>query len=362
MKGITARFRAHLGKFALDAEFSAPGKGVTALFGHSGSGKTTLLRCIAGLEQGNAGFLQVNGDVWRDDSKGIMLPVHCRPLGYVFQEASLFPHLSVKRNLEYGFKRISPKDRQVSFSDAVELVGISSLLDRSPGRLSGGERQRVAIARALLTSPRLLLMDEPLSALDEQSKRDILPYLERLHTELSVPVIYVSHSLKEVTRLADFMVWMERGRVHSAGPLTQVLTRFDLSESWGEEAGAVLDTMVVGHDEPFYLTELASQCGRVWVKKLNHAVGEKVRIRIPARDVSLSLHDDADSSILNVWQVRVEQMSEATQGQVLVKLRSAVDGESPAIVARVTLKSSVGLGLEPGMTVYARLKSVGLIE
>ncbi|MDP2805984.1 MAG: molybdenum ABC transporter ATP-binding protein, partial [Gallionellaceae bacterium] len=217
MSNICAHFKMQLDRFALDASFAAPAVGVTALFGPSGSGKTTLLRCIAGLER-VAGTLHVNGEIWQDEKT--FLPIHKRPLGYVFQEASLFPHLSVRANLEYGYKRIAPDERKVHLEQVVEWLGLSHLIDRNnPTQLSGGERQRVAIARALLTSPRILLMDEPLSALDATSKQDILPYLERLHRELNIPVLYVSHALDEVTRLADHLVLLEKGRVIASGEL-----------------------------------------------------------------------------------------------------------------------------------------------
>ena len=202
MAGIDARFRLDWPGFSLDVDLALPGRGVTALFGHSGSGKTTLLRCIAGLERAAQGRLAVDGEVWQD--AGSWLPPHQRPIGYVFQEASLFAHLTVLGNLRYGMKRISGAQR-VSLDHAIELLGIGHLLDRKPDRLSGGERQRVGIARALAVSPRLLLMDEPLAALDLKRKQEILPYLERLHDELSIPVLYVSHSPDEVARLADYL-------------------------------------------------------------------------------------------------------------------------------------------------------------
>jgi len=211
---IQAKFRLQRGGFLLDAGFEAPSSGVTAVLGPSGCGKTTLLRCISGLERAPEGVLSVQGELWQDSAGGVFLPVHRRPLGYVFQEASLFPHLSVHGNLEYGWKR-TQEERRVGFDEAVALTGIEGLLQRRPEGLSGGERQRVAIARALLTSPRLLLMDEPLSALDQASKGEILPYLERLHEQLTMPILYVSHALEEVARLADHLVLMEEGRVRA---------------------------------------------------------------------------------------------------------------------------------------------------
>ena len=361
---IEAAFQLALGDFSLDVELKVPGRGVTALFGHSGSGKTTLLRCIAGLERATDGLLSVNGEVWQGGRR--FLPVHKRPIGYVFQEASLFPHLDVRRNLQYGWKRVPAALRHVAFDQAVELLGIEPLLDRAPARLSGGERQRVAIARALLTAPKLLLMDEPLSALDEASKREILPYLERLHHELEIPLLYVSHSLKEVAQLADHMVWMEGGRARAAGPLNEVLARFDLEAGEAEEGGVVLSAVVAEHDERDHLTAVDTPCGRLWLGRAQAEPGDRVQVRLPARDMSLSLGPDADSSILNVWPVVVEAIAEAGPSQVLVRMRARQTPQhtpqGPYLLARITRRSLRNLALEPGKPIYARIKSVALME
>ena len=357
MSGISARFGLALGEFRLDAGFEAPGRGVTALFGPSGSGKTTLLRCLAGLERASNGYLEVNGEIWQDDSKGIYLPTHRRPLGYVFQEASLFSHLNVRRNLEYGWKRIPTTQRRVGFDQAVELVGIGPLLDRDPARLSGGERQRVAIARALLVSPDLLLMDEPLAALDLASKKDILPYLERLHDELSIPVLYVSHSPDEVARLADYMVLMDNGKTVASGPLKELLARLDLPLAHGDEAGVVIDTVVGEHDDTYHLTRLDFAGGAISVARQPHALGHRMRLRIHARDVSLALNRHGDSSILNILPARVVEIVDENPAQVAVRL----DAGGVPLLARITRKSSTLLGLEPGMAVFAQVKSVALL-
>jgi molybdate transport system ATP-binding protein len=357
VSGISARFGLALGEFRLNAGFKAPGQGVTALFGPSGSGKTTLLRCLAGLERAPDGYLEVNGEIWQDDSKGIYLPTHRRPLGYVFQEASLFPHLSVRRNLEYGWKRIPATQRRVGFDQAVELVGIGQLLDRDPAHLSGGERQRVAIARALLVSPDLLLMDEPLAALDLASKSDILPYLERLHDELSIPVLYVSHSPDEVARLADYMVLMDRGRSVASGPLKEMLARLDLPLAHGDEAGVVIDMVVGEHDETYHLTRLDFAGGAISVARQPHALGHRMRLRIHARDVSLALERHADSSILNILPARVVAIADENPAQVVVRLNA---GGVP-LLARITRKSCAILKLQPGTAVFAQVKSVALL-
>lgn len=360
MAGINARFFTRLGGFELAAEFEAPGQGVTALFGHSGSGKTTVLRCMAGLERAVDGYLEVNGEVWQD--RGRFLPTHERPIGYVFQEASLFPHLTVQRNLEYGFKRISPGERRVRFDDAVELLGIGRLLERRPSRLSGGERQRVAIARALLTSPRLLLMDEPLSALDAISKADILPYLERLHTELSIPVVYVSHSRAEVARLADHMVWMTGGSVRDAGPASRLLPKIAMpAESGDEEAVSVVSTTVALHDDQDELTALDSAWGRLWVGRISQPPGTPVKVELAASDIALATEPPANSSVLNVWPVRVVSLQDGRKGEVLVYLENPGQPDSTPILARVTRRSARGLKLEPGREVYALIKSVAVV-
>jgi molybdate transport system ATP-binding protein len=355
---IEARFRIRLGSFTLDAAFTAPGRGITALFGPSGSGKTTLLRCIAGLTRAVEGRLCVNGDTWQDESRSHFLPAHRRAIGYVFQEASLFPHLSVRKNLEYGFKRVPSKERRVVFEQAVELLGVGPLLERGPRHLSGGERQRVAIARALLTSPRLLLMDEPLSALDEASKADILPYLERLHRELSVPALYVSHLLDEVARVADYMVLMELGAVRTHGSLDALLTRLDLALARGETAGAVIDATVAEHDATFHLTYFDFDGGRLAVAQTNAPVGSRRRIRIQARDVSLALSPPQQTSILNILPARVIGIVEDAPGRAIVRLAAG----DAILLARVTQKSASLLELAPGMPVYAQIKSVALIN
>ncbi len=358
MSQIEARFQAHMGAFKLDVDLQLPGRGVSALFGHSGSGKTTLLRSIAGLEK-FTGRLIVNGEVWQDES--CFLPVHRRPLGYVFQEASLFPHLSVKKNLIFGLQRIPPTECQIELAQVVEWLGIAHLLDRKPLHLSGGERQRVAIGRALLTSPRLLLMDEPLSALDDRSKQEILPYLERLHDALSIPIIYVSHSIDEVARLADHLVLLEQGRVQASGPIAEVMTRLDLSIARGQEAESILEATVAAHQPEFHLTQLDTAGGRVNTRLLDSAVGSRQRVRIHARDVSIALTPQTDCSILNMLSARVLEMATMTEWQMLVRLGLGPDASVP-LLARITIKSCTQLGLEPGREVFAQVKSVALAE
>ena len=353
---IQARFKHRYDSFTLDVDLDLPGKGVTALFGPSGCGKTTLLRCMAGLTRATQGQLTVHGQVWQDASR--FTPTHQRPLGYVFQEANLFAHLNVQRNLLYGLARVPVAERRIAQSSVVELLGIAHLLERMPLGLSGGERQRVAIARALLTSPRLLLMDEPLAALDLARKKEFLPYLERLHDELDIPVLYVSHAPDEVARLADHIVVMQDGRAVGAGPLTETLARLDLPIHLGEDAGVVLHAVVAEIDTVWHLARVEFPGGSLWVRDAGHALGHAVRVRILARDVSVALAPVAGVSIQNCLPATVEQMA-GDYHPALSLLRLRV-GESP-LLARLTRRSSAALALEPGKPVWVQIKAVALI-
>ena len=354
---IHARFDLAYPGFALDVDMQLPERGVTALFGPSGSGKTTLLRCIAGLERAEGGLLRVKDKVWQDDTN--FVPAHHRQLGYVFQEASLFPHLSVQGNLEYGFKRISPGARKVQLEQVVEWLGLNKLIGRSdPSSLSGGERQRVAIGRALLTSPLLLLMDEPLSALDAASKQEIFPYLEKMHGELEIPVIYVSHSLDEVARLADHLVVLEQGRVIASGTLSETLSRLDLPIAHLGDASVVIEAKVAMHDEAYHLTRLDFSGGSLWVSKLERGPGTMVRARVLARDVSIATITPQGSSISNILAARITDIRD--QGPDRMILRLAV-GDEHILLSRITRRSCDKLGLATGMEVFAQVKSVALI-
>jgi molybdate transport system ATP-binding protein len=353
---IKARFRLAYPDFSLDVDLELPGRGVTALFGPSGSGKTTLLRLIAGLARTADGYLCMRGEVWQDGAN--FLPTHRRPLGYVFQEASLFPHLSARGNLDYGMKRAEACLDRAAFDHVIDLLGIGGLLDRRPHQLSGGERQRVAIARALALKPRLLLMDEPLAALDLARKQEILPYLERLHDELDIPVLYVSHAPDEVARLADHIVVLEAGRALAQGPLRDTLARVDLPIKLGEDAGVVLDTVVEERDPDWHLAHVRFAGGGIWVRDGGHAIGQAVRVRILARDVSLALARHTGTSILNILPaVVVEIAPDAHPAQALVRLDM---GGSP-LLARLTRRSAAALGLAPGQSVYAQVKAVALL-
>ena len=356
MDALEARFRLDWPGFTLDVDVRLPATGVTALFGHSGSGKTTLLRCIAGLEHTQDGFLRVNGEVWQDERT--WLPTHRRPLGYVFQEASLFEHLSVLGNLRYGLQRTRQKQK-VSQDQAIALLGIGPLLDRKPDRLSGGERQRVAIARALALSPRLLLMDEPLAALDLQRKQEILPYLERLHDELAIPIVYVSHSPDEVARLADYIVAMEGGRVRFEGPLMETLARTDLPLRIGSEASVVLPAAIDTVDEEWRLAQVCFPGGALWLRDMGLPVGRRIRVRVFARDVSLTRQPPSQTSILNVLPGTIDALGEDEHpGLMLVRVRI---GDS-LLLARLTRRAVMELDLVPGQAVWAQVKTVALME
>jgi molybdate transport system ATP-binding protein len=352
---IEARFKVTRGAFSLDVELKLPSAAVTGVLGPSGSGKTTLLRAIAGLDRHPEGYLKVEDLTWQGG--GQFLPTHERALGYVFQEASLFPHLTVRANLEYGVKRVPDTELRVSLTDAVELLGIEKLLDRNPDTLSGGERQRVAIARALAVSPRLLLMDEPLANLDQELKSEVLPYIESLQDELDIPVIYVSHSRDEVARLADELVMLDAGRVTVSGDIAMIFSHLDLPLAHDSDAAAIIDAKIAGHDEDYDLTQLDFSGGRITIPRAAMQVGDRARLRIAARDVSLTLEHQASTSILNIFPAMVDDIADEGSAQVTVRL---VAGEAP-LLARITRKSADELAIRPGKRVYAQVKSVALL-
>jgi molybdate transport system ATP-binding protein len=354
---IRARFQVDRSSFRLDVDLTLPGAGVTALFGPSGSGKTTCLRAMAGLERAAGGLFMLGDTIWQDEARGHFVPTHRRDLGMVFQEASLFPHLSVRGNMEFGQKRASTAGRHFALPEVAELLGIGHLLERMPAGLSGGERQRIAIARALLTAPQILLMDEPLAGLDARRKLEILPYLERLHRELAIPVIYVSHAPDEVARLADHLVLRDQGKTIASGPLNAVLSRIDLPAMFADDAGVVIEAVVAEH-EADDLTRLEFPGGHILVARRGTAIGSRVRCRILARDVSLALVPQTQVSILNcVCAVVVDLAATDTPGQVLVRL----DVAGTPLVARITRRSVNRLDIRPGVALHAQIKSVALL-
>jgi molybdate transport system ATP-binding protein len=339
--------------FALNINLQLPGRGVTALFGPSGCGKTTLLRCIAGLEHAS-GSLMVNEHLWQDATH--FVPTHQRAIGYVFQEASLFPHLSVRGNLQYGMKRASSNGK-VASDPIIDLLGIRALLDRKPEGLSGGERQRVAIARALAVDPKLLLMDEPLAALDLKRKQEILPYLDRLQATLEIPILYVTHSPDEVVRLAHHLVVMDAGSVVASGELADTLSQLDLPVKLGQEAGVVIESVVGSIESQWHLTRMDFDGGSVWIRDPGLVLGAKARVRILASDVSLAREQPGKSSIQNVLQGEIDAMRDDEHpGLVLVRVKVG----DTALLARVTKRAVSELALMPGDTVWTQVKSVAL--
>jgi len=345
-----------LGAFELDIHFSS-GRGLTALFGRSGAGKTSVVNAIAGLLRPGRGRIVVDGAVLLDTERGIGAPAHRRRVGYVFQEGRLFPHLTVRQNLRFGRWFVPGLAPAVQLDYVVDLLGIGALLDRRPGRLSGGEKQRVAIGRALLAGPRLLLMDEPLASLDARRKDEILPYIERLRDQASVPIVYVSHAVAEVTRLASTIVLISDGRVRAVGPLQEVMGRAELYPMAGRfEAGAVLAVSVAAHDARWGLTELAGAFGKLTVPRLNAPVGAALRVRIRARDVILAATPPTGISALNVLAGRVEAVVPIEDAAFEVQLRLGDE----RLLARVTRRSGAALGLVPGCEVFAVIKTVAI--
>ncbi|MCA0032997.1 MULTISPECIES: molybdenum ABC transporter ATP-binding protein [unclassified Mesorhizobium] len=343
-----------LGDFAIDARFESAGR-LTALFGPSGSGKTTLINMIAGLIRPGKGRIEVDGRALVDTDAGIFVPKHRRRIGMVFQDARLFPHMSVAGNLRYGRWFTPAGERYADMDAVVDLLGIAPLLDRRPARLSGGERQRVAIGRALLASPRLLLMDEPLASLDEARKAEILPYIERLRDETKIPIVYVSHSIVEVARLASDVVTLAQGKVVASGPTEAVMQRLDLlpAEERGE-GGAVLDTKVLRHDEAFGMTVLGSAAGEIRVPRLAVTAGAPVRIRIRARDVMIATEQPKGLSALNILPGTIVAISPGEGPAVEV----GIDCNGATVLARITEQSRQALKLRLGGKVFAVVKTV----
>jgi len=345
-----------LGSFALEARFASEGK-LTAFFGPSGSGKTSLLNIIAGIVRPDKGSIVLNGRTLVDTSKGIFVPKHRRRFGYVFQEARLFPHLTVRQNLLYGQWFTPSKERTIGVEQVLSLLNIQHLLDRRPGALSGGEKQRIAIGRALLTSPHLLLMDEPLASLDDSLKEDILPFIERLRDEAQVPIVYVSHSLSEVARLATTVVLIKDGHVVGVGAPVEVLGRRDLEATEAlAETGALIEATVAGHDAAFGLTSIRCKAGTLYAPQLSLPVGAPIRLRIRARDVMIATSRPDTLSALNVLPGRVTGVERIGDGLAEITL----DCSGIRLAARLTLKSIENLSMAPGRDLYAVIKAVAL--
>lgn len=351
---LSVDIRHRLGAFSLDAAFETSGR-LTALFGPSGSGKTSLVNLIGGLLRPDEGRIAADGRVLADTAAGVFVPKHRRRIGYVFQDARLFPHMTVGQNLSYGRFFTPAAERYGDMDGVVELLGIRHLLDRRPGSLSGGERQRVAIGRALLASPKLILMDEPLASLDEQRKAEIMPYIERLRDETKVPIVYVSHSVAEVARLATDMVVLDEGKVAAVGTTGEILPRLDLlPEEERGEGGAVLEMRVAAHDGTFGMTTLASAAGEIHVAGIDAGPGATVRIRIRARDVIVATERPRGISALNILAGKVVRI--APSGEAVADV--VIDCSGELLTARITKQSAGMLGLAPGLPVFAVVKSV----
>jgi molybdate transport system ATP-binding protein len=348
VSGLHVRIALARSNFTLEVNQHVPSRGITALFGASGSGKTTMLRCIAGLERIPGSVVSFDGEHWQDEARKIFVPPYRRACGYVFQEASLFPHLSVRRNLEYGEKRVPPGQTRLAFGQTVELLGIAPLLERRTDKLSGGERQRVAIARAMLASPRLLLMDEPLASLDSSRKGEILYYIERLRDEIQLPIVYVSHAIDEVVRLANRVIVLANGRVTAAGAVQDTIGR--------DHGGSVIEAIVAEQNLEWGLARLEFSGGQLFTSDIDALPGERVRVRVASRDVALGLSRPTDSSFLNVLQCIVTGVGEGEGASADVLL----DAGGAAIVARITRKSVAALGISPGKAVFALIKAVAV--
>lgn len=344
------------GSFRLELGFESKGR-VTAVFGASGSGKTTLVNVIAGLIRPQRARVVAGDTVLTDTEKGIAVPPHLRRIGYVFQDARLFPHLSVARNLGYGAWFTPKAERYASRAQILELLGIGHLLERQPRDLSGGEKQRVAIGRALLASPRLLLMDEPLASLDQKRKDEIMPYLERLRDETGLPIVYVSHSVAEVMRLASSIAVLSEGRLLAFGPAAEIAQRLDLIPAEErDEGGTIIDMTVAGHEEAYGMTRLTAAAGDIFVTGFVGPPGTQARVRIRARDVMLATEEPRHISALNILPGIVTAIAGLGPSSVAVTL----DCRGAAVLARITRKSAAGLGLAPGMAVFAVVKSVSV--
>ncbi len=364
MNSIHLQIQLNRSAFMLDVDLQLPGQGITAILGASGSGKTTLLRTVAGLEKNQQGRIQIGAHVWQDTQQGIDLPTWQRPLGYVFQESSLLPHLTVSDNLNFGLKRAlktsgnAQPDAAKALQASIELLGIGNLLQRMPDQLSGGERQRVAIARAIAMQPQLLLMDEPLASLDAARRQEIFPWLSKLRDELKMPMLYVTHSADEVARLADHLVVLDKGNVKAQGPVSAVLTQVVNPVVVGEDAGALIAGHIGQVDKQWHLSRIDFEGGCVWMRDAGLPVGKAVRIRILARDVSLATTEPQNTSIQNQLRGSIQSITpDAHPSQVLVVLKCGAE----EVMARVTKRAVDELGLQAGQPVWAQVKSVALV-
>lgn len=357
---LQARVELSFEGFDLNAELDVPARGITALFGPSGSGKTSLLRCLAGLTRSQTGYIKLADTVWQDEEAGVFLPSQQRPLGYVFQEPRLFNHLTVRGNIEFGYKRTPISERCLDWDQVIALLALEHLLARKPQRLSLGEQQRVAIGRALLASPKLLLMDEPLASLDMARKREVLPFIRKLHDELDIPVIYVSHSLPELLQITDTLVLMRDGKTVASGPLTELCSTLGLSQYLGDMSGSVLATTVAAHESEFGLSRLVFNGGQLYVPIQDCDVGHALRVHVLACNVGIALEKpQVATSILNILEATVIEISAPQAGKHSVQIKLDV---GVPLLANISRKSLHILKLEPGQKMFALVKAVSLAQ
>ena len=341
--------------FELSVDLTLPSSGTTVIFGPSGGGKTTILRAIAGLEPDVKGHIRINQQTWQ--APGVFLPAHQRRVGFVFQHSALLPHLSVEQNLRYGWQRVGGTEAE--FVQCVQQLDLAPLLQRAIGQLSGGERQRVALGRALLTRPDILLLDEPLAALDAVRRSEILGYLERLKQTTTIPLLYVTHAVDEMSRLADYLVLMKGGRVRQAGPALEVMNHPDAPLALRDDAGVVVQAMVQQRDAHGLLT-LQSPMGTLYAHGPAHAPGDRLRVRIHARDVSLALSHHSDTSMLNILPITVVALRDGAGGQALIEL-STGDQPEQRLLAKISYASVARLNIEPGLALWAQIKALALL-
>ncbi len=359
MSPLAASFDLAFPTFHLQVNITVPAEGIIAVFGPSGCGKTTLLRCLAGLERSPAGSMVLNSHKWQDESQGLFVPLFERSIGYVFQEPRLFPHLNVRANLQYGWKRTAESARRITLDQVTQVLDIERLLERRPTSLSGGEQQRIAIGRALLTSPNLLLMDEPLSSLDLQRKREILPFIQRLDSEFHIPIVYVSHDLHEIVELAKTVVLLKEGKVVGSGPIEDVFSQLNLRHLIPEShLGALVDTTVAEQDQEFGLTKLAFSGGHLHVPHQHRKIGDRLRVQILAKDVSIiSSPPSFQTSVLNLLEATVIEIGEVNIEHPFVDIKLNI---GCPLLATITRKSLATLKLHPGQGVHAQIKAVAL--
>lgn len=345
-------------QFSLQLDVQLPDQGITVILGASGAGKTSLLRCVAGLDRADQARIEMGGVLWQDDQQGVFVPTWQRALGYVFQEASLLPHLTVKQNLTYGLKRIGSSTPMHSLAQAIELLGIGHLLERSPAGLSGGERQRVALARALASQPRILLLDEPMASLDAARRQEILPWLEKMRDELHLPMLYVTHAANEAARLGAHMLVLEHGQVQAQGTVSEVFANIHQPLGAGEDMGALLQGTLVERHADWHLCRIAFDGGELWLRDSGLAVGQSVRMRVLARDVSIATVAPQHTSIQNLLSAVIEAVADDDHpSQVLVRLRV---GPS-AVLSRITQRAWAQLRLQVGQQVFLQVKTVALV-